>query len=689
MKQTERLPKLSKKTTKAIRILNTTKRKLDKAENKLYKAQDKVLKKEPKNKENERRKNEKNVQSKLQFNVQKSKLFFTKNSENTTRNLKNTEQIILTFPQIARHKNFHKESEEKELQKNNNNVRSKLKFKKEKLKSNFAEDSETDVKKSSVNCKNPVVINESPKRLEDLKKPISNNKHKILTLPQRAVLKKIHKEIEENEDDNIGLKTIHTSEKTVELAVKKTMQIHRYHKLKPYRKLAKAENKATKAKVKHEYAKVRSKSYNTKLKQDKSTRQGSIQNSNSYTVKSNNLSKFRQKKAIKRKYAKTYRSTYKSFGSTIRKTGKKGFTLLKKSVVLVLKDPKVLVVLFIILIFIIFISSISSTTSVIFQGTLNSIVSTSYTSEDEELLKVEENYTDKEIALQEKVQAIETDYPGYDEYNYELAEIGHNPHALASYLTALFINYKANDVSKELEELFILQYKLEITETIEIRYRTETKTDYWTDENGIEHSQNYKVEVPYNYYILDIKLVNNSIDRLVVDLLNSEQLKMYRVYRQTKGNKPDLFNDSIQSSVPPLDYEIPAHLLTDPDFASIIKEAEKYIGYPYVWGGSNPSTSFDCSGFVYWVLNESNNANFGRTTAQGIFNLSREVSASEVKPGDLIFFQGTYNTADTVTHIGIYVGNGMMIHAGDPIGYADTTTSFWSSHFYAYGRITN
>ncbi len=614
---------MSKKTKKAMRKLNHTKTKLEKAESKLHKVQDKVPEKNPTNKGH-------------------------------TRSVR--------FSQ----------SENSEVKKANKQAmkkgQSKLQHKEQKSKLSFDVDRPKNSENLKGKAKNSENLKGRPNKLEDLKKPNSNLVHSVKSLPKNQVVRKFHSEVEKSENENIGIRSVHSSIKTAEFTGTKVSQIRRHQKLKPYRKLAKTEQKTTKARINHEYSKLKAENP---------------------SIKSNPISNYQQKRAIKKQYAKTYRSSYKSTGKTIKNTAKKGADIVTKTVTTVAKNPKVIVFLLIAMFIVFVVVSVSSSVSTFLQGAVNSVVTSSYTSEDEELLKVEENYKNLENALQQKVNNIESDYPGYDEYNYNLAEIGHNPHALAAYLTALLQYYTADEVNGELQRLFELQYKLTISETIEIRYRTETRTDSWTDSEGNSHSDTYTVEVPYEYYILNVTLTNTSIDMLAPQLLNEEQLELYRILRQTKGNKPNLFPDSMENSVPPINYQVPGDALTDPEFAALIQEAEKYLGYPYTWGGSSPSTSFDCSGFVYWVLNQSGNANFSRTTAQGIFNQCAVVSPSEAKPGDLIFFQGTYSTTETVTHIGIYVGDGMMIHAGDPIGYANVNSSFWSSHFYAYGRIGN
>lgn len=290
----------------------------------------------------------------------------------------------------------------------------------------------------------------------------------------------------------------------------------------------------------------------------------------------------------------------------------------------------------------------------------------SYFADDEEIYAAEDYYIELERELQSKVDNIESEYPNYDEYRYNIAGIGHNPYELISYLTAVYQDFKFNDIKGDLETLFNSQYHLRITETSEERTDSEGNT--------------------YTYKILNVTVTNNGIS----STLNAEQLELYEIYLASKGNRDYLFEDDIYSNItqsPYNDYTIPSEALSDSTFRTLITEAEKYLGYPYVWGGSSPSTSFDCSGFVCWVYKNSGVYPLSRTTAQGVFNQCSAVRPSEAKPGDLIFFTGTYATSSAVTHIGIYVGNGMMIHCGNPIQYASVNSSYWSSHFYAYARL--
>lgn len=290
----------------------------------------------------------------------------------------------------------------------------------------------------------------------------------------------------------------------------------------------------------------------------------------------------------------------------------------------------------------------------------------SYFAEDEDIYAAENYYNGLEQNLQSKIDNIENEYSGYDEYNYNLAGIGHNPYELVSYLTAVYQDFKFNDIKSALDTLFNAQYHLQITET----------SRQQTDEDGNE----------YTYKILNVTLVNEGM----TTTLTADQRELYDIYLVSKGNRDYLFADDIYSNItqsPYNDYTIPGEALTDETFRKLITEAEKYLGYPYVWGGSSPQTSFDCSGFVCWVFKNSGVYPLGRTTAQGIFDQCTPVRPSDAKPGDIIFFTGTYNSGCPVSHVGIYVGNGMMIHCGNPIQYASVNSNYWTQHFYAYGRL--
>lgn len=318
-------------------------------------------------------------------------------------------------------------------------------------------------------------------------------------------------------------------------------------------------------------------------------------------------------------------------------------------------------------------------------------VESTYLSSDDDIKNADADYEEKEEQLQDQIDHIESDYPGYDEYRYQVDEISHDPYALASYLTAKFGNYKRGDVAAELDALFQQQYTLSLEESMEIRTRTETRTETHTDPvTGETETEEYEVEVEYEYWILTVTLTNKGVDAIVQDKLGDNQKMYYSAYLSTKGNRSYLFGtDTPSGNVAGggMSYDVPPEALEDEAFARMLAEGEKYLGRAYVWGGSNPTTGFDCSGFICWVINHSGNGwNVGRTTAEGLRSACTYVSPSEAKPGDLIFFQGTYNTTGA-SHVGLYVGNGVMLHCGNPIQYSSINSAYWQQHFMSFGRI--
>lgn len=506
----------------------------------------------------------------------------------------------------------------------------------------------------------------------DKPKPPSKLSHKLKTIPERELIAQIHKEIREGEQDNVGVEAAHKTEQGAEFVANRVQSGYHSHKLKPYRKLEKAEKQTAQKEVNYLYKK-------------------SLWDNPKATT--NPISRWQQKRAIKNEYMATRsgkgaKTTQKTVQNTKKVTGKVAGATEKISKFVVKNHKSILIILGIGVVLMLLMGVISSC-SLMLEGGLQSIVGTSYTSEDEDIIAVDNDYAELEKQLQREIDNIEREYPGYDEYQYHLDEIGHNPFTLASYLTAKLQVYTRSEVQAELKALFDEQYTLTTREEVEVRYRTETRTDTWTDSDGNTHSDTYTVEVPYDYYILHVTLKNKDISVIAPNNLTAEEYEMFGVYMETQGNKPYLFDGNIYapSGGEYTDYDIPPDALTDPDFAALIKEAEKYLGYPYVWGGSSPSTSFDCSGFVCWVLNQSGVYNIGRTTAQGIFNQCAKIPPGEARPGDIIFFTGTYASSGAVSHVGIYVGNGMMIHCGNPIQYASVNTPYWTQHFYAYGRL--
>ena len=362
------------------------------------------------------------------------------------------------------------------------------------------------------------------------------------------------------------------------------------------------------------------------------------------------------------------------------------------------EHPGILLIALLILIVVLLVSSLLTSCSVMGGGVNGTTVVTSFTAEDDDIRQVEADYVALETELQNKVDSIETDYPGYDEYNYSLSEISHNPFELAALLTVLYENYTPSQVQSMLQTIFDYQYSLTTQRIVETRTRTETRTGHRTvhhaDGTTSSETYTYEVEVEYEYYILNVTLTNHGISAAVAALnLTQEQMERYTLLLETRGNKPDIFGDNVYANPGVSEeyerYAVPGEYLTDQQFSNMHQEAEKYLGYPYVWGGSSPSTSFDCSGFVSYVINNCGNGwNYGRLTANGWKNATARVAASDVKPGDLVFFQGTYNTSGA-SHVGIVVDpvNKIMIHCGNPIQYASYDTAYWRAHAYCYGRI--
>ena len=420
---------------------------------------------------------------------------------------------------------------------------------------------------------------------------------------------------------------------------------------------------------------------------------------------SNPLSRWQQKRKIRKEYmaarhaeaAAANAGTAAKSGTTgIKSLGQKLADIKDKAFEYAASHPHVILMIAALALLVMVISSALSSCSVFLPGSSGAVVATTFTADDDDITGANDDYKALEAELQREVDAIETTHPGYNEYNYFLDEIGHNPYQLAAYLTVKFEDYTRSEVQTTLHALFDLQYELQLEEEVETRYRTETRTGTTTStdpETGelIEEEYEYEVEVPYEYHILNITLRNKNLGHVITESggMDEDQTERYAILLQTKGNKDYLFADDpyVATSDEYLDYQVPGEALTNERFANMIREAEKYLGYPYVWGGSSPSTSFDCSGFVSYVINHCGNGwNVGRLTANGLKNYCTIIRPEEAQPGDLIFFQGTYNTSGA-SHVGIYVGNGMMIHCGNPISYASINTSYWQQHFYCFGRI--
>ena len=475
-----------------------------------------------------------------------------------------------------------------------------------------------------------------------------------------------HNKIHEVEHENVGVEGAHKSELVAETGIRKVSRFaKRRWRTRHARSVVKWEKKEIRASA--DYA------FHTAAQEHPE-------------LYSNPLSRFSQKWKLKREYAKRAREAAKQGARAAEKTAVTTEKLARRVALFVKRHPVgVLIVLAVLLVVMLLMGALSSLPGMIGGGAMNAVLGTSYGSEDSYLLGADEDYTALERAMADEIANIESTHPGYDEYRYQVDEVGHNPYELASYLTAKFQSYTRAEVQGDLQAVFDAQYKLTLTETMEIRYRTETDT--WTDEEGNSHTDTY--EVPYEYYILTVTLKNRTLPVVINERLTADQKELYSATMWTKGNKPYLWDNIYTGgdTDPGPSYEIPGEALTDPDFAALIAEAEKYLGYPYVWGGSSPSTSFDCSGFVCWVYTHSGVYNLPRTTATGIYNQCAIIPKSEARPGDLIFFTRTYDSAGPVSHVGIYVGDNMMIHCGDPIKYASIGTSYWQEHFYAFGRL--
>lgn len=455
-----------------------------------------------------------------------------------------------------------------------------------------------------------------------------------------------HGKIHEVEHENTGIEAAHKTELAGEKAIRHTTRfIKRRIRTRPARQVRKWENKSMKAQADYAFRQIAQEHPE---------------------LSKNALSRFWQKRRIKKQYQKQAREAAKTTKKAAQKTAATTGKAAGAAWGFIKKNPKALLLLAAVFLVLVLLQSCMAAVVSIGNGIVGSVGGTSYVSSDSDIETVEANYTALESALREKLARIERDYPSYDEYRYSVDEIGHDPFELASYLTAVYDDYTPAEVQAHLQALVEQQYTLTLTETVEVRYRTETRTDTWTDENGESHSDTYEVEVPYNYYILNVSLRNKSLGAVALANLDPEQTERYHIYQKLKGNRPYLFegNPSVNHGEY-TDYDIPPEALNDPDFAALIAEAEKYLGYPYVWGGSSPSTSFDCSGFVCWVLDKSGVYSMSRTTAQGIFNQCAKIPPAEARPGDIIFFTGTYDSAGPVSHVGIYVGGGMMIHCGN------------------------
>ena len=466
-----------------------------------------------------------------------------------------------------------------------------------------------------------------------------------------------HRQIDkQNQDENTGVQAAHEGERLAEGAAKKLKDGKYSKKLKAYKKAEKLDKAADKA-----------------------------------NIPSNPISRWKQRQQIKASYyaRKTGSKAGGSAANSARSTAaRKAKAAAAKAAQFASTHAHMLLMGGVLVLLILVIFCFITSCSVFFPGGMGTVWTTSYTAEDEDILGAEADYKALEEALRAEIAAIPSSYPDYDEYNFDLDPITHDPHQLAAVLTAIHEAYTRGEVQGTMQSIFDQQYELILSETIEIRTRTETHTG--TDPTTGD-TYTYEVEVQYEWKILNITLLNYGIDSVARGMLSGDDLDRYDILQETQGNRPELFGGasvgygSDGSGEAGIDYEVPAEALSDPEFAAMLEEAEKYLGTPYVWGGSSPETGFDCSGYVCWVLNQSG-WDVGRTTANGLWQQSAKVSEHEAKPGDLVFFQGTYDTPGA-SHVGIYVGDGMMISAGDPIKYSNIHSSYWDEHLLGFGRI--
>ena len=497
----------------------------------------------------------------------------------------------------------------------------------------------------------------------------------------------VHREVDQYEDDNVGTQALSEGEKTAETT-------HDISKSRYARKLKK------KAKMQ---GKKGAKTAKSSLQKPTATQDAGA--SGTGEGGSNWLSRWRQKQDIQKSYRAATRSggtaaqtaggqKAASGGVPAAKSGMEQVIDKGKSVVstavngianFAKSNAHILLIVGVFLLLLLLVMSAFSSCSILFSGTTQVSGQTIYTAEDRDIRGAETDYKKLEKELDKKIKRTPTDHPGYDEYRYHLDAIEHDPWQLTSFLTTLYDDYTRSEVQAKLKETFAKQYKLTTWVEVQTRYRTVVMIDIFT---GIP----YTVQVPYEYRIFHTKLVNKGLEVVIREELNNDQWKRYEIFQDTLGGRPYLFNGGLPpggsdgSGTPGIDYQVPAEALTDSEFAAIYKEAQKYVGTPYVWGGSTPETGFDCSGYVCWVYNQ-NGYDVGRTTANGLWQKSQHISEAEAKPGDLVFFKGTYDTPG-MSHTGIYLGNGMMVSAGDPIKYANIHSSYWEKHLAGFGRLS-
>ena len=495
----------------------------------------------------------------------------------------------------------------------------------------------------------------------------------------------VHREVDQYEDDNVGTQALSEGEK----AAGNVRDISKSIYARKLKKKAKMQGKK-----------------GAKTAQSSPQKPTAAQDAGASGTGeggSNWLSRWRQKQDIRQSYyaaahsgtaAQTAGGKAASNGTNAAKSGMeqvidKGRSVVSTAVNGIANFAKsnahVLLIVGVFLLLLLLVMSAFSSCSILFSGTTQVSGQTIYTAEDRDIRGAETDYKKLEKELDKKIKRTPADHPGYDEYRYHLDAIEHDPWQLTSFLTTLYDDYTRSEVQAKLKETFAKQYKLTTWVEVQTRYRTVVMIDIFT---GIP----YTVQVPYEYRIFHTKLVNKGLEVVIREELDNDQWKRYEIFQDTLGGRPYLFKGGLPpggsdgSGAPGIDYQVPAEALTDEEFAAIYKEAQKYVGTPYVWGGSTPETGFDCSGYVCWVYNQ-NGYDVGRTTANGLWNKSQHISEAEAKPGDLVFFEGTYDTPGK-SHVGIYLGNGMMVSAGDPIKYANIHSSYWQKYLSGFGRLS-
>ena len=495
----------------------------------------------------------------------------------------------------------------------------------------------------------------------------------------------VHHEVDQYEDENVGVQALSEGEK----AVGNIRDISKSRYARKLKKKAKMQGKKG--------------SKTAKSSASEPTAAQDAGASGTGEGGSNWLSRWKQRQEIHKSYyaaarsgtaAQTAGGKAASNGTNAAKSGMEQVIDKGKSVVstavngianFAKSNAHVLLIVGVFLLLLLLVMSAFSSCSILFSGTTQVSGQTIYTAEDRDIRGAETDYKKLEKELDKKIKRTPTDHPGYDEYRYHLDAIEHDPWQLTSFLTTLYDDYTRSEVQAKLKETFAKQYKLTTWVEVQTRYRTVVMIDIFT---GIP----YTVQVPYEYRIFHTKLVNKGLEVVIREELDADQWKRYEIFQDTLGGRPYLFNGGLPpggsdgSGAPGIDYQVPAEALTDSEFAAIYKEAQKYVGTPYVWGGSTPETGFDCSGYVCWVYNQ-NGYNVGRTTANGLWNKCQHISEAEAKPGDLVFFKGTYDTPG-MSHTGIYLGNGMMVSAGDPIKYANIHSSYWQKYLSGFGRLS-